>query len=240
VGQLATGLAHEIRKPLASLSGAIELLGADLQAEDVSSRRLLRIVERETARLNRLVSDFLSYATGRPPQRVAVPLSELFDEIRDLWSTGEYAALELQLEIEPGLAALGDPDQLRQVFWNLILNAGQADPVDSRVRVCAVAVPASEGPEHSRVRVDVHDRGTGVPPEAVDRAFEPFFTTKPQGTGLGLATVYRVVEAHGGELKLASDPGKGTTASVILDRAPTHVDERDHGPSEPTPPESRA
>ena len=105
VGQLATGLAHEIRNPLASLSGAIELLGADLRADDASSRRLLRVVERETARLNRLVSDFLSYATGRPPRRAAVPLRELLDEIRDLWSTGEHAALEIQLDIEPGLGS---------------------------------------------------------------------------------------------------------------------------------------
>ena len=238
VGQLATGLAHEIRNPLASLSGAIELLGADLRAEDASSRRLVRIVERETARLNRLVSDFLSYATGREPRRTVVPLRELFDEIRDLWSTGEYAAQSLKLEIEPGLAALGDPDQLRQVFWNLILNAAQAEPVDACVRVCAVAVRDAEGSQPC-VRVDVHDRGAGIPPESLERVFEPFFTTKAKGTGLGLATVYRVVEAHGGELRLASDPGRGTTASVILDRAPTDADGTASPAAEPSTMESR-
>ena len=218
VGQLATGLAHEVRNPLASLSGAIELLGTDLQATDPSSRRLLRIVERETGRLDRLVSDFLAYAAGRPPRREAVALADLVTEIQELLASGEHGRLELAVEIEPGLTALGDADQLRQVLWNLILNAAQASPPDGRVVVRGSAVPQGAG-QPEQVRIEVEDRGAGIPPEELERAFEPFFTTKAKGTGLGLATVHRVIEAHGGGVALRSDVGKGTVVSVTLEAA---------------------
>ncbi len=218
VGQLATGLAHEIRNPLASLWGAIELLGADMAEQDASSRRLLRIVERETARLNRLASDFLCYATGRAPQCQAVPLHELFEEIRDLLVSGEHAGIEVCLDVPPGLAARGDPDQLRQVFWNLILNAAEAKPADGRVSVSAAVLEEDEV-ARPQLRIEVVDRGSGMPPETVERALEPFYTTKPHGTGLGLATVHRMIEAHRGELTVASEAGEGTTVGVVLECA---------------------
>ena len=218
VGQLATGLAHEIRNPLASLSGALELLGVDLEAEDASSRRLLRIVERETARLNRLVSDFLAYAGGRAPRRVPVQLAEVFEEIRVLLASGGPTGIDLRLDVPLGLAARGDPDQLRQVFWNLILNAAEAKPEDSAVHVRAFAFDDPAALPPGRARIEVSDRGSGMTADALERAFEPFFTTKPQGTGLGLATVHRVVEAHGGELSVSSEAGKGTTVSIVLER----------------------
>ncbi len=217
VGQLATGLAHEIRNPLASLSGAIELLGVDLRSEEASSRKLLRIVERETARLNRLVSDFLSYAGGREPRRERVVLAELFEEIEVLLGSGEHAHVRLEIEVPAGLAVIGDSDQLRQVFWNLILNAAEAKPPDDRVRVRAAALPPA-ALRSPHVGIEIEDRGSGIPPEALERAFEPFFTTKPQGTGLGLATVHRVVEAHGGELSVSSEPGKGTLVGIVLEQ----------------------
>jgi two-component system sensor histidine kinase PilS (NtrC family) len=219
VGQLATGLAHEIRNPLASLSGAIELLGSDLPGEDASSRRLLRIVERETARLDRLVSDFLSYAAGREPQREAVPLLELLQEIGQLLASGGHASAALELDVPAELFVVADPDQLRQVFWNLILNAIQASGEGQRVRVCAAQLPAMEEAGERRVRVQVEDRGVGIPADQLERAFEPFFTTRAKGTGLGLATVHRIIEAHGGELSISSEPGRGTTVSVVLEQA---------------------
>ena len=216
VGQLATGLAHEIRNPLASLSGAIELLGADLPIRDASSRRLLRIVERETARLDRLVSDFLAYAGGRAPRRESVPLRDLFAEIRDLVGSAEAGRIEIDVDVPGDAKALGDPDQLRQVFWNLILNAVEAEPEDGRVRV-----RASTAGDGSQLRIEVEDRGSGIPAGDRERAFEPFFTTKRRGTGLGLATVHRIIEAHGSSLTIESEVGKGTTVAVLLERAPS-------------------
>ena len=183
------------------------------------TRRLLRIVDRETARLNRLTSDYLSYAGVRPPRREGVVLRELFEEIRDLLAASPHASVTLDLAVADGLAALGDPDQLRQVFWNLILNAVEAEPVDGCVRVKAEWAPSEAGDPDARVRVEVSDRGVGIPKDALERVFEPFFTTKTKGTGLGLATVHRMIEAHDGELAVSSEVGKGTTISVILERA---------------------
>ncbi len=218
VGQLAAGLAHEIRNPLASLSGAIELLGRDLPPADPGSRRLLRIVRRETERLNRLVSSFLSYARSEPARRHAVGLGELFAELGELLRQGEQRDIELVCDVPADLAVLGDPDRLRQVFWNLLLNAAEAGPVDRAVRVSAHASAASLG-DAPAVEIEIVDRGEGIPAPALERVLEPFFTTKPKGTGLGLATVHRVVEAHGGELEIESELTRGTTVRLRLPRA---------------------
>ena len=213
VGQLAAGLAHEVRNPLGSLSGAIELLEDDLRAEDRSTRRLMSIVKRETGRLNRLVSDFLDYARSGPGRRESVALVELFEEMKQLLASGDHAALAVELDVPAGLCALGDPDRLRQVFWNLVLNAAEAEPRDGCVRIRARELHAQQ------LEVGVSDHGCGIPEELLERIFEPFFTTKPKGTGLGLATVHRVVEACGGRLSVRSGPGKGTTVRVVLPRA---------------------
>jgi two-component system, NtrC family, sensor histidine kinase PilS len=216
VGQLAAGLAHEIRNPLGSLSGAIELLAGDLRAEDTHTRRLMSIVKRETGRLNRLVSDFLDYARSGPGRREAVGLAELFGEMKQLLASGDHAALGVELDVPAGLCALGDSDRLRQVFWNLVLNAAESEPRDACVRIRARELAGAE----PQVEVSVIDRGRGIPEDQLERIFEPFFTTKPKGTGLGLATVHRVVEACGGRLAVRSEPGQGTTVRVILPRAP--------------------
>jgi len=208
VGTLAAGLAHEIRNPLASLAGAIELLGADLPGSDKSSRRLLRIVERETQRLKRLLSDFLSYAGAGPRRREPVGLREMLDELAELLHA-DVSQTELVFELDPDLCVHADPDQLRQVLWNLVLNAVEAEPADG-----PVVVRAEEA--DGQVRIEVQDSGPGMPSEVIERAFEPFYTTKPKGTGLGLATVHQVVEAHGGSLEISSRDGHGTCVSLLL------------------------
>jgi two-component system sensor histidine kinase PilS (NtrC family) len=227
VGQLAAGLAHEIRNPLASLSGAIELLAVDLPQGDASSRTLREIVQRETARLNRLVSDFLTYARPGIGRAEAVPLRALFEELRELIARDGANAVQVHLDVDDSLQALGNPDQLRQVFWNLLLNAAQSEPADAVVHVRAVPVRAAARAERAdrdqvqqeEVEITVEDRGCGIPPDALERIFEPFFTTRPKGTGLGLATVHRVVEAHGGRIAVSSERGKGTKVRVFLPRA---------------------
>ena len=220
VGQLAAGLAHEIRNPLASLSGAIELLASDLPEVDPNSRRLMRIVQRETGRLDRLVSSFLSYAGPGPARLEQVALNELLEELRQLLESGECPAARVYLELSPELGVLGNPDQLRQVFWNLVLNAVEAGGVDNEIRVRGAHVAAEEADGSPMVEVEISDQGEGIPAEILERVFEPFFTTKPKGTGLGLATVHRVVEAHGGQLVLKSRSGEGTSVRVRLPAAP--------------------
>jgi two-component system sensor histidine kinase PilS (NtrC family) len=213
IGQLAAGLAHEIRNPLASLSGAVELLAADLPASDRHSLALSQIVQRETARLNRLVSDFLTYARPGPGRFEPVALLALLEEIAELVARDASLGIEVKVEVPATLAVLGNPDQLRQVFWNLVLNAAQSEPSDRAVHVSAR--PVDEG-----VEIAIEDHGCGVAPEILDRLFEPFYTTKPKGTGLGLATVHRVVEAHGGRIGVTSAPGQGTTVRVVLPASP--------------------
>ncbi len=215
VGQLAAGLAHEIRNPLASLSGAIELLAPELTPKDPSSRRLFEIVQRETQRLSRLVGDFLSYARPGPAQRERVDLGGLAEELRELLAMGEYADLVLECEVARELSVLGNPDQLRQVIWNLVLNAAQAEPVDGIVRVVANVDPEMKQP---MVEIRVEDHGSGIPDELRERVLEPFYTTKSKGTGLGLATVHSIVAAHGGRLRIESEVGKGTTIYVYWPR----------------------
>jgi two-component system sensor histidine kinase PilS (NtrC family) len=213
IGQLAAGLAHEIRNPLASLSGAVELLAADLPQSDRHSQTLSQIVQRETARLNRLVTDFLTYARPGPGHSGPVPLRTLFEEIAELVARDASLGIEVSVDVPAELVALGNPDQLRQVFWNLVLNAAQSDPRDRAVHVRAA--PLDDG-----VEVSIEDRGCGIPAATMDRLFEPFYTTKPKGTGLGLATVHRVVEAHGGRIGVTSEPGRGTTVRVFLPKSP--------------------
>ena len=219
VGQLAAGLAHEIRNPLASLSGAIELLAGDLPQADQNSKRLMRIVQRETGRLDRLVADFLSYARPGPGPCEVVHLRGLLEELHRLVESGEYAAVQLCLDVSDELKVLGNPDQLRQVFWNLILNAVEAEPADHEIRIRGTRVPPEDPSGPAMVEVEIADRGSGIPEEILERVFEPFFTTKTKGTGLGLATVHRVVEAHGGQLLVKSRPGEGTSVRVMLPAA---------------------
>jgi two-component system sensor histidine kinase PilS (NtrC family) len=210
VGQLAAGLAHEIRNPLASLSGAIELLGADLTDDDANSRRLFRIVGRETARLDRLVNDFLCYAASRPIEAEPVDLLPIFNEMAQLLTKGENPDVSLEAAIPESLRVAGSPDQVRQIFWNLVLNAAQSEPEDGRVFATARSLDSGD------VEVVVVDRGVGIPADTLERVFEPFYTTRPKGTGLGLALVHRMVEAHAGQIQVRSEPGQGTMVRVVL------------------------
>jgi len=213
VGQLAAGLAHELRNPLASLSGAVELLAADLPKTDRHSLTLSQIVQRETARLNRLVSDFLTYARPGPGHSVPVPLRALFEELAALVARDATLGVEVDVRVPAGLAVLGNADQLRQVFWNLVRNAAESEPRDRKVHVSARETRPSE------LEVVVEDQGCGIAPDTMERLFEPFHTTKAKGTGLGLATVHRVVEAHGGRIGVTSELGRGTAVRVYLPSA---------------------
>jgi two-component system sensor histidine kinase PilS (NtrC family) len=215
VGQLAAGLAHEIRNPLASLSGAIELLARDLPDLDEGLLRLIRIVGRETARLNRLVSDFLGYARPGPPRREPIRLVELLGELIQLLRQGEHGDVTFELDAPAAATIEGDPDQVRQALLNLMLNAAEA----GGARVVRVHLE-SAADNDAGVAISVEDRGVGIPPDQLDRMFEPFFTTKPKGTGLGLATVHRIIESHGGAIEVSSEVKRGTLVRVWLPGIP--------------------
>jgi len=236
VGELAAGIAHEVRNPLASMSGSVQMLQASLADDDAEQRRLMDIVMRETDRLDHLIGDFLLYARPRPPKPEPVALAALTEDLRDMYASACPEGVTARFTVPEGLLVWVDPDQLRQLLWNLLLNGGEGACVPAQEGAC---VPAQEGaggdrnPEEGEgspsVEIVVSDDGIGIDPELLDRVFEPFFTTKPRGSGLGLALVHRIVEANAGTLGVESERSKGARFRL---RFPEAVQTGDPGAEE--------
>ena len=227
VGELAASIAHEIRNPLAAISGSVEMLDAEAPAEERT--QLMTIVLREISRLDGLIGDFLVYARPAAPKRVAMRLAPVVEHVVKV-ARGEGTTIHCDIPDE--LLIEADPDQLEQVLWNLIRNAIQALDGSGEVILSARAIaPESQatsrsdrrtGEEGRRlVEIAVSDTGIGIEPETLERIFDPFFTTKRKGSGLGLSTVHRILEAHRATIQVESHPGEGTT---FLLQFPTPTD----------------
>jgi two-component system sensor histidine kinase PilS (NtrC family) len=232
IGQLSASIAHEVRNPLAAISGSIQVLGrrTPALAGDPEAARLMEIVLRETDRLNALITDFLHYARPAPRRVTEIVLADAVDELLRMFESVRPAGVSVSTSLEPGLRLRADPEQLHQVLWNLVLNAAQAMEKGGRLEIRAGRSegPSQEAPLARRneeqaqqdwVEIAVADEGIGIPMDALDRIFDPFFTTKRGGSGLGLAIVHRIVEQHGGSLRVESTLGVGTTIRVRLPRA---------------------
>jgi two-component system sensor histidine kinase PilS (NtrC family) len=217
LGRLSANIAHEIRNPLASISGAIETLARELPA-DATRSRLMEIVVSESERLNQLIAEFLDYARPAPPSPIPVDLAVVLEEVLTLLQHRPQAeGIKIVRQFGDGLVAAADPRPLRQALWNLCLNAVQAMPAGGELRVGARRVA---GPGRGQIQLWVSDTGHGIAPDDLPHVFEPFFSTKPGGTGLGLAIVYRVVQDHGGQVEVRSEPGSGTTFTLALPGGP--------------------
>jgi two-component system sensor histidine kinase PilS (NtrC family) len=213
IGRLSANIAHEIRNPLASLSGAIEALARELPA-DSGRDRLVEIVLSESDRLNRIIRDFLEYARPAPLTTNPVNLAELLEEVVLLIEHRALpAGLKVVREFDDALPARVDPQQLRQAFWNLCINAVQAMPEGGELRLGCRFLPG-DGPQ--RLQLWVSDTGHGIAEADLPHIFEPFFSTKAEGSGIGLALVYRVVQDHGGQIEVRSKTGVGTTFLLTL------------------------
>jgi len=211
VGELAAVIAHEVRNPLAIIANA----GAGLRKQAISREdhdTLLAILDEETTRLNRLVTDLLRYARPVNVQRSHLPLPDLLERALSLANDKNKIQYELRVEAREG-RIWGDANLLRQVFDNLIDNAVQAMGTEGAltVRVRSLSEGGVDG-----LAVDIIDTGEGMDTQVRSRALDPFFTTRPSGTGLGLAIVDRIVDAHGGRLGIESRAGEGTTVTVFL------------------------
>jgi len=229
IGQLAADLAHEIRNPLAAISGSIQILeGGAAGDESDEARRLMTIVVRETDRLNALITDFLQFARPTKARPEPVAIAEVLLDMAQLFESVRPAAVQLVVDAKPELRVLADDRQLRQLLWNLFLNAVQAMPDGGRLEIRAQRAEAqaasgerrngnAEGPHW--VEIQVADTGTGIPEDVLERIFDPFFTTKKEGSGLGLATVHRIVEGNGGHVRVESAVGRGTRFCVRLPAA---------------------
>lgn len=223
VGSLAAGIAHEIRNPLASLSGSIQMLREEISLSD-DNRLLMDIVLRETDRLNTIITEFLDYARPKASQQTRISLDSLLQETAVLFRNArEYRdGIALRCSIDPELEVIGDPQRLRQVFWNLFINAAQATPEAGGITVTAVPIGTPGTAEE--IKIVLSDTGIGIAPDDLDKIFDPFFTTKTNGTGLGLAIVYRIIEDMGGSISAASSTGKGTVFTIRLPAAPRSND----------------
>jgi two-component system sensor histidine kinase PilS (NtrC family) len=209
VGEMAAGLAHEIKNPLASLTGSIQLLKEDLH-HDPDHERLMQIILREADRLSSLANNFLLYA--RPPagkveaielERVLVETAELFEN--DASNDGRITTTK---KLQSNIWISMDPVHLRQILWNLLLNASEAIEGEGVIDIEMYELKSK------RACIKIADNGCGMSPEELKSIFDPFFTTKPTGTGLGLSIVHRILEAYDFWMNVESEADKGTTLTL--------------------------
>jgi len=210
LGEVATGLAHEIRNPLAGIAGVIEIIGRDLPTTS-PARAVVKDVRQEIARINHIVTDLLQTARPHPPK---VRKSDLNTTVEHAVMLGRQQAMakgiEIALHKDPSLPEVEhDSDQIHQVLLNLLLNAQQA--IDQKGRITVTVVRKGQS-----AVIEVADNGRGIAPDHLPNIFRPFYTTKGDGTGLGLSLARRIVEDHQGRIDVSSTVGKGTTFAVVL------------------------
>jgi two-component system sensor histidine kinase HydH len=211
-GELAAGVAHEIRNPLSAIVNATTLLERPEMLTREERTSTLDAVRKEARRLNRILSDFLIFARPREPKRLAGDVREVVEHVAALIREDPTRArqVELQTRVDPTVPSFAfDPDQLTQVLLNVALNGVEA--MNGRGRLCLEV-----GRRNAHVVIVVSDTGRGISPEERPRVFEPFYSRKPGGTGLGLTIAQRIVAAHGGHIDVESTPGRGTRFSIAL------------------------
>jgi two-component system sensor histidine kinase PilS (NtrC family) len=209
IGELSANIAHEIRNPLASLKGSIELLKED-KLPGKHRERLMDIALSEMDRLNKTISDFLTYSRPKPLEIQLTNLHSVLDNTLDLLKNREPKRdVSIRKEYEGELFIHADPEKLSQVFWNLGVNAFEAMEDKGELSV-------STKINHNHVIISFSDTGPGISKPDIERIFYPFFTTKEKGTGLGLSIAYRIIEEHDGRLIVRSRSGIKTTFEIIL------------------------
>jgi two-component system sensor histidine kinase PilS (NtrC family) len=231
IGALAAGMAHEIRNPLASLSGSIQMLKSELSL-DSQQEHLMEIILRESERLNALITDFLLFAHPPQIQRSPVEIAQILNETVELFTHSPVFHKGLHItkpQGNGGPEAWVDPDQIRQVFWNLLINAAQAIPDEGNIQIGVERANDSLGGgfllsadpgEKEWIKIMIADSGNGISPEEKEKIFEPFYTTKEGGTGLGLSIVHKIIENHHGTIRVESDIGRGSVFTVFLPAGP--------------------
>jgi two-component system sensor histidine kinase PilS (NtrC family) len=228
IGEMAAGIAHEIRNPLASISGAMQVIKSDPNL-DSDSRYLVNIGLKESERLNAIITSFLLYTRPASLNRKACDLHRLLNETLDLLQKNPdwngKVVLVKSFSREPFVLEL-DSDQMTQVFWNLGINAVQSMDDGGTLEVITQRIVPKRMSDRMMmtespwIRIAFRDTGCGVPEEAKEKIFYPFFTTKDKGSGLGLCIVHRIIEDHGGRIHLDSAVGKGTTVNLFVPVGP--------------------
>jgi len=210
IGELASAIAHEIKNPLAGISGAIQVLAEDFDAND-PRREVIEDVIKEIERLDKSIRELLHYAKPPDPIRLSTDVYSLMERLMSVISLqAKKQHIIIHLEIVPEtLSTYLDPELFQQVFLNIALNAIQSMPSGGELRI-------SVRKESNMVVFSFSDSGTGIPDNIMDNIFKPFYTTKQGGTGLGLSISKKIVEQHGGTITIESAQGKGSTFSVSV------------------------
>ena len=212
LGRLSAGVAHEIRNPLNSIKGFIQYFQKKLALEP-EDYRYTDLMLTEVDRLNRVISKLLAYSKPREPRLTIRSAEEIVDHcVRVVEREARESGVEIIVEpSDPDLPlVMVDSDQMTQVFLNILINAIEATPSGEKVSIALV------GTHNGRLQVVTSDKGAGIPRENIDKLFDPFFSTKKKGTGLGLAIVKSIIEGHGGDIDVESEPGNGTKFIVTL------------------------
>ena len=218
LGELSARMAHEIRNPLAAMSGSVQML-AEQGSIGGNDGRLLEIVLRESDRLNKLITDFLVYARPPSPHKVAIDLKMMIDDMcLLLLSDSRFDTIEIVNRVPSHVQIRADYHQISQVVMNLLHNSTDAMPEGGSIVIEArFVLSGADGFRKSpAVIVSVTDSGKGIDAEAAKHVFEPFWTSKTDGTGLGLAIIYRIIEAHGGSISVESPPTGGCCITFML------------------------
>jgi len=210
IGELAAGIAHEIRNPLGSIQGSLEILRKDYKVED-SKYEFLNILLKEVARLNKVITDFLNYARPALPNLIETDINQLISEtVLILSPQAAKKGVGLKTELDKNLPRIkADPSQLKQAFINLILNSLEAIESTGQILISTLQ-------DKNKVTVKFQDTGKGMSEETKGKIFTPFFSTKENGAGLGLGIVERIVQNHKGEIRVESYLGKGTKFTLIF------------------------
>lgn len=210
LGQLSAGMAHEIRNPLGSIKGGIEIIEEGID-EHSKKYEFIQIIKKEINRLDRKISDFLKYAKPASPERRKNNINNL---VTSVISLVEKRAEQENISIDTKLAdklpdILIDSDQIRQALLNIVLNAIQSIKGEGLITIYT-------GRGDNFLNISVSDNGSGIASENIDRLFDPFFTTKDDGTGLGLSITFQIIKAHGGEIEVKQNENRGSTFNIKL------------------------
>jgi signal transduction histidine kinase len=210
VGQIAAGVAHEVKNPLASIKGAADIL-TDEETLPAEREEFKAILRNEVKRIDTTITEFLAFARPKKAKLERLNLSEVLQtSLRQTEAEGARRGIRIESDLEDGVYVNGDPEKLHQMTLNLILNAIQASKHDDTITF-RLKTDAS-----NMVRLTISDAGVGIDAVDLKRVFDPFFTTRSSGTGLGLAIVKEIVDSHSGEISSESTKGAGTTMTVTL------------------------
>ncbi len=235
VGRLAGGLAHEIKNPLSTININLQLLEEDWARVDTPEGRRLRskiqLLRREVRRLEEILSDFLRFAREPELQRQPCDVNELVGDVLDFIGPEAHSqGIQVRRAFAPDLPlCLLDADLMKQALLNLFVNAQQAMPDGGELMVRTART-------RDGVRVDITDTGVGIPEDEIEKIFQVYYSTKKGGTGLGLPTAQRIIENHGGELRVQSEVGKGTNFQILLPQADPAALQASAAPSEAAEP----